>query len=139
MSNIWLRRRWFDFRTGHSTYLIFLLAFGNFVLIFYRLLVEQVSWIQAIFPSLWIFILVFVIVYIPLSIAIGVWHRKTQLRVESDLWFGQFPFLARSFGMLMDIAEGKASKEDIQNFRNFLTSIEKGKDSRKKKDNSNSA
>lgn len=133
-----MRRRWFDFRTGHSTYLIFLLAFGNFVLIFYRLLVEQVSWIEAIFPSLWIFILVFVIVYIPVSVAIGVWHRKTQLRVESDLWFGQFPFLARSFGMLMDIAEGKASKEDIQNFRNFLTSIEIGKDSKKKKDDSNS-
>ncbi len=104
-----MRRRWFDFRTGHSMYLIFLLAFGNFVLIFYRLLVEQVSWIEAIFPSLWIFILVFVIAYIPLSIVIGVWHRKTQLRVESDLSFEQFPFLARSFGMLMDIVEGKAS------------------------------
>ncbi len=133
-----MRRRWFDFRTGHSMYLIFLLAFGNFVLIFYRLLVEQVSWIEAIFPSLWIFILVFVIAYIPLSIVIGVWHRKTQLRVESDLAFEQFPFLARSFGMLMDIIEGKASKEDIQTFRNFLKSIEIGKDSKKKKDNSNS-
>ena len=133
-----MRRRWFDFRTGHSTYLIFLLAFGNFVLIFYRLLVEQVSWIEAIFPSLWIFVLVFVLAYIPLSIVIGVWHRKTQLRVESDLSFEQFPFLARSFGMLMDIVEGKASKEDIQTFRNFLSSIEKGKDSKKKKDKSNS-
>jgi len=119
-------------------YLIFLLAFGNFVLIFYRLLVEQVSWIEAIFPSLWIFVLVFVIVYIPLSIVIGAWHRKTQLRVESDLSFEQFPFLARSFGMLMDIVEGKASKEDIQTFRNFLSSIEKGRDSKKKKDKSNS-
>ena len=133
-----MRRRWFDFRTGHSTYLIFLLAFGNFVLIFYRLLVEQVSWIEAIFPSLWIFVLVFVLAYIPLSIVIGAWHRKTQLRVESDLSFEQFPFLARSFGMLMDIVEGKASKEDIQTFRNFLSSIEKGKDSKKKKDKSNS-
>ena len=133
-----MRRRWFDFRTGHTTYLIFLLAFGNFVLIFYRLLVEQVSWIEAIFPSLWIFVLVFIIAYIPLSIVIGAWHRKTQLRVESDLSFEQFPFLARSFGMLMDIVEGKASKEDIQTFRNFLSSIEKGKDSKKKKDKSNS-
>ncbi len=124
-----MRRRWFDFRTGHSMYLIFLLAFGNFVLIFYRLLVEQVSWIEAIFPSLWIFILVFVIAYIPLSIVIGVWHRKTQLRVESDLAFEQFPFLARSFGMLMDIAEGKATKEQITNFRNFLKGIETGKKS----------
>ncbi len=119
-------------------YLIFLLAFGNFVLIFYRLLVEQVSWIEAIFPSLWIFVLVFVIAYIPLSIVIGAWHRKTQLRVESDLSFEQFPFLARSFGMLMDIVEGKASKDDIQTFRNFLSSIEKGRDPKKKKDNSNS-
>jgi len=76
--------------------------------------------------------------YIPLSIVIGAWHRKTQLRVESDLSFEQFPFLARSFGMLMDIVEGKASKEDIQTFRNFLSSIEKGRDSKKKKDKSNS-
>jgi len=31
--------------------------------------------------------------------------------------------------MLMDIVEGKASKEDIQTFRNFLKGIETGKKS----------
>ncbi len=140
MEYYWIRRRWFDFRNGHATYLIFLLAFGNFVLIFYRLLIEQVSIFEVIFPSLWIFALVFILVYIPAAILIGAWHRKTQLRVETDLMFVQYPFLARSFGILMDLAEGKASKEDIQNFRNFLRSIEMGTyaKKKKKKDKSNS-
>ena len=126
MSNAWIRRRWFDFRQGHSIYLIFAMSFANFVLIFYRLLVEEVEILSQIFSSLWIFIAVFLLTYIPVAILIGLWHRRTQMKVESEQALRHNPFFARIFRVLMDMVDGKASKEEIENIRNLLRSIEKG-------------
>ena len=41
MKQSWVRRRWWEFRQGHSIYLIFILTFVNFILIAYRLLIEE--------------------------------------------------------------------------------------------------
>jgi len=124
MSNEWFRRRWLDFRFGHSVYLIFALTFANFILIFHRLLIERVESLNEIFSNLWIFAVVFVIIYIPVSIGIGAWHRRTQLRVEQEQIMIQNPFLARNFRMLMDMVDGNATKEEVENFRNLLKRIE---------------
>jgi len=124
MSNEWFRRRWLDFRFGHSVYLIFALTFANFILIFHRLLIERVESLNEIFSNLWIFAVVFVIIYIPISIGIGAWHRRTQLRVEQEQIMIQNPFLARNFRMLMDMVDGNATKEEVENFRNLLKRIE---------------
>lgn len=128
MSNAWFRRRWLDFRFGHTVYLIFALSFANFILIFHRLLIERVESLNEFFSSLWIFGVVFVLVYIPVSIGIGAWHRRTQIKVETEQQLLQNPFLARNFRMLVDIIEGKASKEEIEKFRNLLKRIEKKAD-----------
>ena len=127
MSNQYLRRRWLDFRVGHSIYLIFLLTFINFVLIFHRLLIERVEVLNEVFSNLWLFGIVFILFYIPVGIFIGLWHRRTQLRVESDLTFRNYPLMAKSFRILVDLLEGKASKQEVENYRNFLKSIESGK------------
>lgn len=127
MSNQFLRRRWLDFRVGHSVYLIFLLTFVNFVLIFHRLLIERVPILNEIFSELWLFGIIFVFVYIPVAIFIGLWHRRTQLRVESDLTFRNYPLMAKSFRILVDLLEEKASKQEVENYRNLLKSIESGK------------
>ena len=124
MSKEWFRRRWLDFRFGHSVYLIFALTFANFILIFHRLLIERVESLNEIFSNLWIFTVVFVIIYIPVSIGIGAWHRRTQLRVEQEQIMMQNPFLARNFRMLMDMVDGNATKEEVENFRNLLKRIE---------------
>ena len=129
MNSNWLRRRWFDFRLGHSVYLIFLLSFSNFILIFHRLLIERVEFLNDIFSELWMFIVLFVVIYFPISIIIGAWHRKTQIKVENEQALLNNPFMARNFRMMIDIIEGKASKEEIQNFREFLSKIEKKSDS----------
>ena len=129
MNSNWLRRRWFDFRLGHSVYLIFLLSFSNFILIFHRLLIERVEFLNDIFSELWMFIVLFVIIYFPISIIIGAWHRKTQIKVENEQALLNNPFMARNFRMMIDIMEGKASKKEIQNFREFLSKIEKKSDS----------
>jgi len=124
MSNSFIRRRWYDFRQGHGIYLIFMLSFANFILIFHRLLIERVEVLEKIFPNLWIFIIVFVLLYIPIAILIGAWHRKTQLKVDIEVAVRQNPIWAKMFRTLIDIQTGKASKEEIESARKFLKSIE---------------
>ena len=121
-----MRRRWFDFRMGHSLYLIFVLTFANFILIAHRLLIERVPILNEFFSSLWFFAIIFVLAYIPISIVIGVWHRKTQLRVEQDIAMRQSPFLAKTLALIINIQTGKASKEQIESMQKTLEEIEKG-------------
>lgn len=128
MNSKWFRRRWFDFRLGHSVYLIFLLSFSNFILIFHRLLIERVEFLNDIFSELWMFIILFVGIYFPVSIAVGAWHRKTQIKIENEQSLLNNPFMARNFRMMIDIIEGKASKDEVQKFREFLSKIEKKSD-----------
>jgi uncharacterized protein YneF (UPF0154 family) len=128
MKEGWVRRRWWEFRQGHSIYLIFVLTFVNFILISYRLLIEKITIFKELIPELWIFALIFISVYIPAAILIGVWHRRTQLRVETTLVNQQNPVLAKMIRTLLDVQTGKASQEEIKEFRNMLTKIEKNID-----------
>ena len=125
MKEGWMRKRWWEFRQGHSVYLIFVLTFVNFILISYRLLIEKIPFFQELIPSLGIFVILFLAVYIPAALLIGYWHRKTQLKVETTLIQQQNPLLAKMFRVLLDERTGKASKEEIEEFRKLLVSIEK--------------
>ena len=129
MKHLWIRRRWMDFRQGHSVYLIFAMAFANFILIFHRLLIERVEFLDQIFPNLWTFAIVFVLVYVPVAILIGRWHRRTQIKIETEQSLRNNPFMARNFRMIIDIIENKASKEEIESYRKLLKRIEEGKGS----------
>lgn len=128
MTNNWLRRRWLNFRQGHSIYLIFILTFANFILIFHRLFIERVEVLNEIFSSVWLFAVFFVIMYIPIAILIGHWHRITQVKVETELVQRQNPMMAKWWRILVDMQTGKASKEEIEKFRALLKAIEEGKD-----------
>ena len=136
MENYWMRRRWYDFRMGHTLYLIFILSFANFILISHRLLIERVPILNEFFSSLWFFAIIFVLAYIPISIALGIWHRRTQLRIEQDIVTRQNPFLAKTLALIIDIQTGKASKEQIEKMRKTLEDIEKGTKKSKSKDES---
>ena len=125
MSQGWVRRRWWEFRAGHSVYLIFVLTFINFILIAYRLLIEKIPMFQDLIPNLSIFVLLFLGFYIPTAIIIGFWHRKTQLKVETTLTMQQNPVFAKMFRTILDVQTGKASDEEIKEFREFLIKIEK--------------
>ena len=92
------------------------------------MLIERIEFLDNIFSELWVFVLIFVIVYIPISVAVGVWHRKTQIKIENEQSLLNNPFMARNFRVLIDVIEGKASKEEIQKFREFLLNIEKKSD-----------
>lgn len=128
MRKSWLRRRWWEFRQGHSVYLIFILTFINFILIAYRLLIERVTIFKELVPELWVFALLFILIYIPSAILVGFWHRRTQLRVETTLVHQQNPILARMIRTLLDVQTGRATKEEIEEFRKMLSKIEKKTD-----------
>ena len=125
MKASWARKRWWEFRQGHSIYLIFILTFMNFILISYRLLIEKIPVFNQLIPELWIFMILFLAFYIPAAILIGFWHRKTQLRVENTLNLQQNPFMAKIFRTLLDVQTKKASQEEIDEFRKFLMDIER--------------
>jgi hypothetical protein len=124
MQDGWMRSRWWEFRVGHSTYLIFLLTFMNFILISHRLLIERIPFLQEILPDLGTYMVLFLIVYIPLSVIIGFYHRKTQLKVEQTLTMQENPFIAKLFRVLLDVQTGKATDEEIEEFRKMLKNIE---------------
>ena len=125
MNDYWFRKRWFDGRSGNSIYLIFGLTFVNFVIIAYRFLIEKDPVFEEIFGSMWIFGLIFLVTYIPISIIIGYWHRKTQLKVEQTLKYFEAPYLAKMFRTMLDVQTGKANKEEIEEFKRILSNIEK--------------
>ena len=127
MNETWVRRRWYDFRQGHGMYLVFAMSFVNFVLIFYRLLIEQIDFLGDLFSNLWIFLVIFLALYIPTAVLIGNWHRKTQMRIEYEQSMKQSPLMAKNFRVLLDLLEGKASKKEVEDLRKFLKSIESGK------------
>jgi len=85
MSWGFVRRSWYFFRHGHSTYLGFLLSFTNFLLIAYNFLVTQISFLNNLFDNLVVFALVGCAVYIPLATIIGYWHVTRQLATDEEL------------------------------------------------------
>ena len=121
-SKNFVRRRWVDFRLGHSVYLVFGLAFGNFILIFHRLFIERLG----IELSLWQFVIIFVLAYFPLAVAIGVWHRKSQVKVETEMMLKQNPMMAKYIRILLDAIDNKLTDKEKQEYRDMLTDIEKG-------------
>ena len=126
MDKNWIRRRWFDFRQGHSYYLIFALSFGNFILIFHRLLIERIPALNEVLGNLGIFTMIFVLSYIPIAVAIGAWHRKSQMKIEVDVALRQNRLFAKMIRVLLDAQTGKASKEEIEEFRKVLKQNEDG-------------
>ena len=126
MDQAWIRRRWYEFRQGHSFYLILLLSVSNFILIFHRLLIERVGFLNEIFSQLWFFFLIFVLGYIPVAVLIGYWHKKTQLKIDTEMVMRQNPLFAKGFRILLDLQTSKASQKDVDDFRKLLVSIERG-------------
>jgi uncharacterized protein YneF (UPF0154 family) len=91
------------------------------------LLIERVEFLHGIFNELWVFVVVFIVIYIPASIIIGSWHRKTQLKIEADIMIRQNPLWAKMFRTLLDVQTGKISNEEVEEMRTLLKKIEDGK------------
>jgi uncharacterized membrane protein len=122
----WFRRRWLDFRNGHSIYLIFVLTFANFITIQYKLLIDQIPYLAGVFNNIIFFAIVFVLMYVPIGIALGYWHRKTQWKVEQDALFRENKVGAIMWMYVIDLIEGKVSEEDKKLMKEALLGITRG-------------
>lgn len=122
----WFRRRWLDFRNGHSIYLIFVMTFANFITIQYKLLIDKIPYLAGIFDNIIIFAIVFILLYVPISIALGYWHRKSQWKVEQDALFRENKVGAIMWMYVIDLIEGNVSEEDKKLMREALLGITRG-------------
>tara|TARA_B110001454_G_C12478600_1_gene333380 strand:+ start:48 stop:440 length:393 start_codon:yes stop_codon:yes gene_type:complete len=118
---------WLDGRIGHTTYLMFFLTFVNFIIISFNFLIEDETMLHDIIPSMWIFAIIFIVAYIPISVLIGRWHRYTQLSAEYVILHEENPVLATMIRTLLDVQTGVATKEEIDEFRKTMTDIENNK------------
>src|ERR671932_407657 len=121
-NNNW-RRRWLDFRNGHSIYLVFIMTFPNFVTMQYKLLIDKVPVFHSIFDSIWVFAIVFVLIYVPLGMIIGFWHRKNQFSVEAEALFNQNQVGATIYLFLIDLIDGRVTEEEKQQMRRYIFKI----------------
>lgn len=122
----WFRRRWLDFRNGHSIYLIFVLTFANFITIQYKLLIDQIPYLAGVFNNIIIFAILFVLMYVPIGIVLGYWHRKTQWKVEQDALFRENKVGAIMWMYVIDLIEGNVSEEDKKLMKEALLGITRG-------------
>ena len=126
ISSDWFRRRWLDFRNGHTIYLVFAMTFANFITIQYQLLIDKLPLSAGIFSSIWIFAITFILFYVPLSIILGYWHRKSQWKVEQDALFRENKVGAIMWMYVIDLIEGNVSEEDKKLMKESLLRITRG-------------
>ena len=123
ISKGFVRRRWLDFRNGHSIYLAFLLTFINFILISYNFLIKQLPFGIGDSMTLPSFILLFVLIYIPTAITLGVWHRKHQYSVENEALLRQNWMWAWISQYQIRLIQGKTNPKEDKYIINYLNDI----------------
>lgn len=102
------------------------MTFANFITIQYQLLIDRLPYLAGIFDSILIFAMVFILAYVPLSIVLGYWHRKSQWKVEQDALFRENKVGAIMWMYVIDLIEGKVSEEDKKLMRESLLKITRG-------------
>ena len=123
----WFRRRWLDGRFGNSYYLIFSVTLVNFILISYRFFIEQESISSKILSDLWIFSVILIILYVPVSILIGYWHIHSQLNIENTIKLLENPLHAHISRIILDFKTGRVSEKEILELKALLSKIENSK------------
>ncbi len=122
------KRIWLDFRNGHSTYLSFILAFSNTIMIVYYFLIDRLDFLNnTIFDNIVFFVLLLLMIYIPLAIILGKWHVKSQYKTEVVAMWEEWPYMAKTLRVLLDMSNDKFSKEELESLRKFFLDIEKNK------------
>ena len=101
-------RWWIYFRRGHSTYLAFLLSFANFIVIQYKLLVENIELFNMLFTNIIAFAITFFLTYFPLATIIG-WldTKKGAVPVEGAIAGEVNPWVQDLFKALYLLAENR--------------------------------
>jgi len=130
MNEQFFRRRWLDFRNGHSIYLSFVLTFINFILIAFNFAVAKLTLFHGVIDNLWVFALFFIAIYIPAAIIIGYWHRRNQYSVENEAMLRENWIWAWVMRYEIRLIQGKTTAQENEQMVMYLEAILK----RQKKD-----
>ena len=122
VKNKYIKRRWLDFRNGHSIYLVFLLSLVNFILIVYNFAILKVPFISS-FLNLPLFVVIFFLIYIPAAILIGYWHRRNQYAVENEALLQENWIFAWIALYQIRLIKGKTNPGEDEAVVNYLNSI----------------
>lgn len=117
-------RWWRYFREGHGNYLAYSISFISYLALTYALLVERFDWLKAVFPHLWMYALVFLIIYPPLSLLVGRWHIKKQWYVEQAMTLEQGMVSAKLSRIKLQMIEGTATPDDVDWAISYYKKIE---------------
>ena len=120
-----IRKCLLDVRNGSTNYFILLLSMTNFILITYNFLIEDITIFNNLLSNMWIYAIIFATLYFPISILIGRWHTNTQLNVDLTVKMNRDPIYGKMFRTLLDVQTGRASEEEIKEFRKEMREIEK--------------
>ena len=91
-------RGWFYFRTGWSTYFVFILAAINTLTVTYFLAIDNYPLLKAVFPTFEQYAMIMISVGIPMLIVVGYAHFKKTLayKSEMDIYVESNPYLSRN-------------------------------------------
>ena len=91
-------RGWFYFRTGWSTYFVFILAAINTLTVTYFLAIDNYPALKAIFPSFEQYVVIIIGTGIPLLVMVGYAHYKKTLayKSEADVLVESNPYTRRN-------------------------------------------
>jgi len=79
-----LYRAWFYFRIGYGTYLAFFVGFASNIVVIYALAIKPNTILSPYFRNLWEFTLVALIVAVPISVLVGLFHMKRTGAFAAD-------------------------------------------------------
>ena len=77
-------RGWFYFRTGWSTYFVFILAAINTLTVTYFLAIDNYPLLKAVFPSFEQYVVIIIGTGIPVLVMVGYAHYKKTLAYKSE-------------------------------------------------------
>lgn len=78
-------RFWYYFRTGYSTYLVFLIGAANTLTVLFYLLIQSVPSLQNIFPHFTQFVFFALLIGFPAAILVGWAHLKGTPAYSSEI------------------------------------------------------
>jgi hypothetical protein len=86
-------------------------------------MIERVPAFSTVFSNVWVFVVAFIAIYMPLAIVIGYWHRKSQWKVEQEAMFNENVVQATMYLFLIKLIEGKATDKERQEMKLMLEKI----------------
>jgi hypothetical protein len=93
----WAGRRFWESRQFYSAYIALFVAITNWITIQYKLLLENIPVLNAVFSNIWIFMIAAAVIFTIISVLGGHYiHRKRQFRLENALSVEENPYLYKA-------------------------------------------